>query len=69
MIKYNFKQVVKAKGLSARQLAALAGISPNTAALLVKAETHKDYNVSTEVLDRLCGALGVQLAQLIRYKK
>lgn len=69
MIKYNIGKVVKALSLSGRQFAKLAKISPNTAALLIKAESQKDYSVSTALLDRICAVLGKQPGNLLKYIK
>jgi len=68
MIKFKIGELVKQQGLSGRQLAIQAGISPNTAALLIKAKTHKDYNVSMDIIDKVCAVLKVQPANLLYFK-
>lgn len=69
MIVYKIGQLAKLRGLSARQLAAAAGISPNTAALLIKAKSHRDYNVSADVLDKICNVFGCRLKNILEYRK
>lgn len=69
MIKYSIGKLVKKKGLSARGLAAKAGISPNTAALLIKAKSHEDYNVTADVIDRICYVLGCRVEDILEHKK
>lgn len=68
MIKYRIKEMVDKEGLSGRQFALKAGISHNTAALLIKAKSQKDYNVSIDVLDRVCRALKCQPKHLLKFE-
>lgn len=69
MIKYKIGDMLKKKGLSARALALKAGISPNTAALLVGAKTQKDYNVCADIMDKICMALDCHLEDILEFKK
>jgi Predicted transcriptional regulator len=69
MIEYKIAEVLEKRGISARQLAAGCGIGHNTAALLAKAKSNYDYNVCADVLDRVCGYLGLGLGSLLRYRK
>ncbi|MFA4971617.1 MAG: helix-turn-helix transcriptional regulator [bacterium] len=69
MIKYKIGNMAKSKGFSARRLADAAGVSPNTAALLIKAKNHKDYNVCTDVLDKVCTVFGCRLDDILEYRK
>lgn len=69
MITYKIGNMAKLRGLSARQLAVKAGISPNTAALLIKAKSHKDYNVCTDVLDKICNTLECSLKDILEYRR
>lgn len=69
MIKYKICELANSKGYSARKLATEAGIGHNTAALLMKARTHHDYNVGADILDKLCHALKCQVGDILQYRK
>lgn len=69
MIHYKIGKIVKKKGLSARQLAEAAKISPNTAALIIKAQTSKDYSIGADVMDKVCKVLKCQPGDLLEYKR
>jgi DNA-binding Xre family transcriptional regulator len=69
MITYKIGIMAKTKGFSARKLATAAGISPNTAALLIKARSHKDYNVCADVLDKVCAVLNCRLHDILEYRR
>lgn len=69
MIKYKIGKMADQRGFSARGLAKEAQISPNTVAMLMKAKTHKDYNVCADVIDKICRVLKCKLGDLLEYKK
>ncbi len=69
MIRYKIRNLAIKQGYSARKLAAEAGIGHNTAALLMKAKTHEDYNVSVDILDKVCRVLRCQPSDILEYKK
>jgi DNA-binding Xre family transcriptional regulator len=62
MIRLRVKEVAERQGMGMRKLASTAGIAYNTLRTIYRNPYRK---VSTETLDRLAGALGVDASELI----
>ena len=54
MIKYNIAKLIKKSGQSYRAIARATGISHPTLLRLANANSSKDYNVTVDVLEKLC---------------
>lgn len=54
------------EALSHRELALKAGLSPDTVKKI--SNTKRRYNATLETVERLCKALGVTPAELLRWK-
>jgi DNA-binding Xre family transcriptional regulator len=69
MIRYKIGKYAKSKGYTARRLAKEAGIGHNTAALIMRAKTSKEYSVGADVLDKVCAVLKCQPGDILKYQK
>jgi len=68
MITYRIQELTEKKGISARELARLTGLSHSTCASLVKAKTSSEFNISLQVVDKLCAALNCKPTNILVYK-
>lgn len=69
-LKYKFAEVIKKSELSYRRIAIDTGLSHPTIMRLAKAKSPGDYNVSADILERLCKYFGCKsLNELVEYRR
>lgn len=69
-LKYKFSEIIEKSGLSYRRIAIDTRLSHPTIMRLAKAKTPDDYNVSADILERLCKYFGCKsLNELVEYRK